>query len=72
MKELQIKADAGNVAWDMEKFQFFDEQDEFDTIHPSFHRISKFKNNHGLYEILPGKKGGPALAKKADPFKAVP
>ena len=54
MKEMQIKADAGNIAWDMEKFQFLDQKDEFDTIHPSLHRISRFNNNYGLYEVIPG------------------
>src|SRR5271157_3500348 len=45
MKEMQIKADAGNVAWDMEKFQFLDQQEEFDSIHSSLHRIAKQNNN---------------------------
>ncbi len=54
MTEMQIKADAGNVAWDMEQFQFLDQQDEFDSIHPSLHRIAKLNNNYGLYEIIPG------------------
>ena len=54
MKEMQIKADAGNVAWDMEKFQFLDQQEEFDSIHPSLHRIAKLNNNYGLYEVIPG------------------
>jgi len=40
MKDLQIKADAGHLAWDMARFQFLDQQDEFDSIHPSLHRIS--------------------------------
>ena len=34
MKELKIKADAGHIAWDMERFQFLDAQDEFDSIPP--------------------------------------
>ena len=54
MKEMQIKADAGNVAWDMEKFQFLDQQEEFDSIHPSLHRIARQNNNYGLYEVIPG------------------
>jgi hypothetical protein len=33
MKDLKIMADAGHVAWDMERFQFLDKQDEFDSIH---------------------------------------
>jgi linear primary-alkylsulfatase len=55
MKDLQIMADAGHVAWDMQRFQFLDAQDEFDTIHPSLHRQSKLNNNYGLYEVIAGR-----------------
>ena len=55
MEELQIMADAGHVAWDMQRFQFLDAQDEFDTIHPSLHRQSKLNNNYGLYEVIAGR-----------------
>ena len=34
MKDLKIMADAGHVAWDMERFQFLNQKEEFDTIHP--------------------------------------
>jgi alkyl sulfatase BDS1-like metallo-beta-lactamase superfamily hydrolase len=54
MKDLKIMADAGHVAWDMERFQFLDKQEEFDSIHPSLHRISVLNNNYGLYEVIPG------------------
>jgi len=54
MKDLKIMADAGHVAWDMDRFQFLEEQDEFDSIHPSLHRQSKLNNNFGLYEVIPG------------------
>jgi linear primary-alkylsulfatase len=54
MKDLKIMADAGNVAWDMERFQFLDKQDDFDSIHPSLLRQSKLNNNYGLYEVIPG------------------
>lgn len=54
MKDLQIKANAGHVAWDMKRFQFLDEKDEFDSIHPSLLRQSKLNNNYGLYEVVPG------------------
>ena len=47
-------ADAGHVAWDMERFQFLDQQEEFDSIHPSLHRQSVLNNNYGLYEVIPG------------------
>lgn len=54
MKDLKIMADDGHVAWDMERFQFLDEQVEFDSIHPSLLRQSKLNNNYGLYEVIPG------------------
>ena len=54
MKDLKIMADAGHVAWDMERFQFLEKQDDFDSIHPSLLRISKLNNNYGLYEVIPG------------------
>lgn len=54
MTEMKIMADAGHAAWDMERFQFLDQQDEFDSIHPSLHRLSRLNNNYGLYEVIPG------------------
>ncbi|HEY6860641.1 MAG TPA: alkyl sulfatase dimerization domain-containing protein [Pseudolabrys sp.] len=53
-KDLKIMADSGHVAWDMERFQFLDKQDDFDSIHPSLLRQSKLNNNYGLYEVIPG------------------
>ena len=54
MKDMQIPADDGHTAWDMERFRFLDRQEEFDSIHPSLHRVSRFNNNYGLYEVIPG------------------
>ncbi len=54
MKELKIKADAGHVAWDMERFQFLEKQQDFDSIHPSLLRQAVLNNNYGLYEVIPG------------------
>jgi alkyl sulfatase BDS1-like metallo-beta-lactamase superfamily hydrolase len=54
MKDLKIMADAGHIAWDMERFQFLDSQDEFDSIHSSLLRQSKLNNNYGLYQVIPG------------------
>ena len=54
MTEMVIPADGGHAAWDMKSFQFLDQQDEFDSIHPSLHRISRLNNNYGLYEVIPG------------------
>ncbi len=54
MAEMVIPADAGHAAWDMASFQFLDQKAEFDSIHPSLHRISRLNNNYGLYEVIPG------------------
>jgi alkyl sulfatase BDS1-like metallo-beta-lactamase superfamily hydrolase len=54
LPDLKIMADGGHVAWDMERFQFLDKSDSFDSIHPSLLRQSKLNNNYGLYEVIPG------------------
>lgn len=54
MKQRQIPAAAGHIAWDMDQFNFVDEQDQFDSIHASLHRIAKLNQNYGLYEVVPG------------------
>ncbi len=47
-------ADAGHVAWDMERFNFLNSDTDFDSIHPSMQRISRLNQNYGLYEVIPG------------------
>ena len=54
MKQMQIPADAGHAAWDMERYQFLNEDGDFDTIHPSMTRISRLNNNYGLYKVKDG------------------
>ena len=53
-EELQIMADAGNVAWDMERYEFLNEPDKINSVHPSLLRISRLNMNYGLYEVIPG------------------
>ena len=54
MPESKIMADAGHVAWDMDRFKFLLEQPEYDSVHPSLKRISVLNMNYGLYEVVPG------------------
>jgi alkyl sulfatase BDS1-like metallo-beta-lactamase superfamily hydrolase len=54
MKDLRIQADAGHVAWDLERYQFLLRQERFESIHPSLNRISVLNMNYGLYEVIPG------------------
>jgi alkyl sulfatase BDS1-like metallo-beta-lactamase superfamily hydrolase len=50
----RIMADAGHVAWDVDRFAFLAEKGEFDSLHPSLHRQSRLNMNFGLYEVVPG------------------
>ncbi len=50
----KIMADAGHVAWDMEKFDFLFKDTNLDSIHPSLHRQAILNMNYGLYEVVPG------------------
>jgi alkyl sulfatase BDS1-like metallo-beta-lactamase superfamily hydrolase len=54
MKDLKIMADAGHVAWDMERFEFLNEDRDFDSIHPSLVRQSRLNQNYGLYKVVDG------------------
>jgi len=49
-----IKANAGNVAWDMERYKFFLEGEDFDSVHPSLQRQGRLNMNFGLYEVMDG------------------
>jgi alkyl sulfatase BDS1-like metallo-beta-lactamase superfamily hydrolase len=54
MKDLKIMADAGHVAWDMERFRFLNEPAKLNSVHPSLIRQSVLNMNYGLYEVIPG------------------
>jgi alkyl sulfatase BDS1-like metallo-beta-lactamase superfamily hydrolase len=49
----QIMANAGNVAWDMDRYRFLLDGKDFDSIHPSLQRQSTLNMNFGLYEVMP-------------------
>jgi len=51
---MKIMADAGNVAWDMERYQFLADGDRINSVHPSMLRNSQLNLNYGLYEVIPG------------------
>ncbi|UCG73729.1 MAG: MBL fold metallo-hydrolase [Chromatiales bacterium] len=44
----------GNVVWDLERYEFLLEGEDFDSIHPSLQRQSTLNMNFGLYEVIPG------------------
>ena len=49
-----IKADAGHVAWDLERYEFIAEDRDYDSIHPSLRRQSRLNQISGLFEVIPG------------------
>ena len=49
----QIMADAGHVAWDMGKYEFLLENEDYGSIHPSLLRQARLNMNYGLYEVMP-------------------
>ncbi len=51
----QIKADAGQIAWDMESYDFLLQGKDFDSINPSLQRQAILNMAYGLYEVVPGK-----------------
>lgn len=54
MSQPKIMADAGNAAWDMSQFDFVDEADGYDSVHPSLMRQAKLNQDYGLYEVIDG------------------
>ncbi len=54
-KYRKIMADAGNVAWDMGKYDFLlKEGQNYDSINPSLQRQAILNMNYGLYEVMDG------------------
>jgi len=50
----KIMADAGNVAWDMERYEFLADDKKINSVHPSMLRNSQLNMNFGLYKVIPG------------------
>ena len=51
----KIMADAGNIAWDMESYQWLLQGKDFPSINPSLQRQAVLNMGYGLFEVLPGK-----------------
>ncbi len=47
-EDLQIMADAGNVAWDIERYQFLNNPENINSVHPSLLRMGQLNMNYGL------------------------
>ncbi|WP_298441931.1 alkyl sulfatase dimerization domain-containing protein [uncultured Ferrimonas sp.] len=51
---MQIKDDDGKVVWDLGRFQFIEDANNSDSIHPSLVRQSQLNMNYGLYQVMDG------------------
>ncbi len=49
----QILGAAGNVVWDMSRYDFLLQGESYDSIHPSLQRQATLNMNFGLYEVVP-------------------
>lgn len=49
----QILGAAGNVVWDIGRYDFLLEGSDYDSIHPSLQRQATLNMNYGLYEVVP-------------------
>jgi alkyl sulfatase BDS1-like metallo-beta-lactamase superfamily hydrolase len=49
----QILGAAGNVVWDMGRYDFLLDGTDYDSIHPSLQRQATLNMNYGLYEVVP-------------------
>jgi alkyl sulfatase BDS1-like metallo-beta-lactamase superfamily hydrolase len=49
----QILDGAGNVVWDIGRYDFLLDGQSFDSIHPSLQRQATLNMNYGLYEVVP-------------------
>jgi alkyl sulfatase BDS1-like metallo-beta-lactamase superfamily hydrolase len=54
LQTMVIQADAGHVAWDIERYEFLAEDREFDTLHPSTKRQGHLNQITGLNEVTEG------------------
>jgi alkyl sulfatase BDS1-like metallo-beta-lactamase superfamily hydrolase len=54
LKSEIIEADAGHTAWDIARYNFFLEERDFDSIHPSLQRQSTLNQLTGLFKVADG------------------
>ncbi|MEJ5329330.1 MAG: alkyl sulfatase dimerization domain-containing protein [Desulfobaccales bacterium] len=49
-----IKNDQGGIAWDLGRYDFLLQGQDFDSIHPSLQRQAILNMDFGLFEVVPG------------------
>ena len=54
LNSMIIEADAGHVAWDIERYEFLSADEGWPSIHPSLQRQGALNQLTGLYEVTDG------------------
>ena len=54
LPELIVRGLRDRVVWDMTAYQFLEEDEAPDTVHPSLWRQARLNLNHGLFEVTEG------------------
>ena len=54
LNSMIVEADAGHVAWDIERYNFLADDREFDSLHPSTKRQGWLNQITGLYKVTDG------------------
>jgi alkyl sulfatase BDS1-like metallo-beta-lactamase superfamily hydrolase len=50
----KVVGPAGNVVWDLGRYDFFRTDQDFPSVHPSLQRVSRLNMKVGLFEVKPG------------------
>jgi len=54
LNSMIIEADAGHIAWDIERYEFLSAEEGWPSIHPSLQRQGALNQLTGLYEVTDG------------------
>ena len=54
LNSMIIKADAGHVAWDVERYEFLAAEEGWPSVHPSTQRQGHLNQITGLYKVIDG------------------
>jgi alkyl sulfatase BDS1-like metallo-beta-lactamase superfamily hydrolase len=54
LNSMIVEADAGHIAWDIERYEFLSAEEGWPSIHPSLQRQGALNQLTGLYEVTDG------------------
>jgi alkyl sulfatase BDS1-like metallo-beta-lactamase superfamily hydrolase len=54
LNSMIVEADAGHIAWDVERYEFLRADEDWPSVHPSTQRIGHLNQITGLYKVTDG------------------